>query len=1269
MGALELRLLGGFQLRRDGEVLPPMPSRAARSLMAYLVLHRDRAHTRALLIGTFWPDMAESRGRRRLSHALWQIRTAVGDEDCLVTPGDSVRFDPDTDFWLDVDEFEWTLEQASPGSPDAGRAEADLLARAVDLYRGHLLAGFYDDWLFPDQDRLRLRYLGALGRLTDLAMARGDYDHALTHAQQMAQTDPLSEEAHRKIMRIAVLLGRHSDAIRQYERCRAVLEAELEREPSPETTALHEEILADRETGTARASAVHHAPLFDRDEPTPLVGRDRERATMASLLDAVLDGAGAVALIEGESGVGKTRLLDEAVADARWRGMTVLWGGSSPSGGLPFGPIAEALGTGLSTLHGRRLAGQLDPVWQDQLAPLIPGLGTGAEPVSLGPAEDRERMLEAIAVGFESLARLNPTFVVLEDLHWSDEETNDAVRHLAGRVAGHPILLALSYRHGEARERPEVWDLLRAVDRHPHSERISLAPCSPAQTEELIRRSLNVPEVSAEFSEQVHRETGGIPLFVVETLRARAERDDLDPTGGGDEPSPGLPITPTVQRIIQARLEGLPRETHDTLDLVSVHEGRLLLPEIVAASEADDLTVLEAVDDLVRRRLLVEQGSRFGIGHELMRRVVYDGLPLSRRLDLHRRVALAVERHRPEDVEVLAHHFGIACMPDRAADNLEKAAANALRLHAYDTAARHLAAAAAALEEIDADGERRYSVAALREEILNTLARRDEQEAALAEMERSAPDSCRSEVHRRRAVWLAHLDRFAEAGVEAQRAVEAAAGEDDGGRMVAALSAHGMISCYAGRAAEGVELLEEAARYRGADRKQQADARNALGHNLLDLQRFDEAESQFLAALALYGETGDARGQADVLGMLATLRMERGEPDLAAEDYLRAIDIAHTIGWKSGEAVFHMNLGILEAIRSRVGAARDWFEGAAAIYATMENSRGRAMVLANAAWLEHGYLGNADSAEVEATEALELYRELGDLRGEAQCLGTLGSIAGYRQDLAGARNLFRESIQREEDLEDAWLMVQTLIHWGATELDIGDPTEATSVFTRALQLCDTVGMDDMRISVLAGYGRALLACGRLDEADAATAEAAAALRPGIDQAYLVSYARSAVLRRLGDDDGADRHLRHAHDLLAAMLDGLDPDDRERAMARVPAHARIAADWERRQPQVVAMPVAAIDAPGGRALRPDDRVEVHWTVSEPADERIAGRIERRRHRIVRLLAEAAAQGAAPTVDDLAAALRSSTATIRRDLAALRAAGEEAATRGTRASTTD
>ena len=243
-------------------------------------------------------------------------------------------------------------------------------------------------------------------------------------------------------------------------------------------------------------------------------------------------------------------------------------------------------------------------------------------------------------------------------------------------------------------------------------------------------------------------------------------------------------------------------------------------------------------------------------------------------------------------------------------------------------------------------------------------------------------------------------------------------------------------------------------------------------------------------------------------------------------------------------------------------------------------------------------------------------------------------------------------------------MAQVLKHLGGLETDLGEPESALPLLEESITICKSAGMDDLLVTVEAAYGRALLACGRNADADAATATATDALRPGIDQGYLVSDARAEVLRSLGDHDGADLHLENAHRLLMEMLEDLDDEARERAVAHVPAHARIVEAWHRRRPRIEKVPIARVGAPGGRTLGEADHIEVAWTVSTPADERITDRIERRRTRLIRLIEEAAQQGGSPTVEDLTEALNSSSATIRRDLAALRAEGREIETRGSR-----
>lgn len=263
MARLEIRLLGGFELARDGRVLEQLPLRAARSLFAFLVLNRDRPHTRDLLAGTFWPDFDESRARRRLSQALWQIQSTIGGDDehrYLIGTADTVRFNAEAGVWLDVEEFERLLEGDDPAS----------IQRAVELYRGDLLAGFYDDWLFADQDRLRSRFLAALERVIEAEMGRGDHETALVHARRLAQEDEFDEEAHRRVMRIAVLLGRHNEAIRQFEECRRILAEELGSRPSAETIELHEATTAAGDWCWSRASpAWARRDCWPRWRPTP----------------------------------------------------------------------------------------------------------------------------------------------------------------------------------------------------------------------------------------------------------------------------------------------------------------------------------------------------------------------------------------------------------------------------------------------------------------------------------------------------------------------------------------------------------------------------------------------------------------------------------------------------------------------------------------------------------------------------------------------------------------------------------------------------------------------------------------------------------------------------------------------------------------------------------------------------------------------------------------------------------------------------------------
>lgn len=194
MEPLRIYLFGGFFLERADVALPPIASRSGRSLLANLVMNRDRPLQRDLLAGVFWPDLPEGRARRRLSHTLWQIQDVVSESGAChlsVTP-DTICFDTSSPYWLDVQEFDRSFEVSesrSAGETTGSRFDAASLRSCVELYRGDFMAGFFDDWVIVDQDYYRQRYLVALSRLIDVAKAVGDYEKALSYARRLT---PLS---------------------------------------------------------------------------------------------------------------------------------------------------------------------------------------------------------------------------------------------------------------------------------------------------------------------------------------------------------------------------------------------------------------------------------------------------------------------------------------------------------------------------------------------------------------------------------------------------------------------------------------------------------------------------------------------------------------------------------------------------------------------------------------------------------------------------------------------------------------------------------------------------------------------------------------------------------------------------------------------------------------------------------------------------------------------------------------------------------------------
>jgi ABC-type oligopeptide transport system substrate-binding subunit/DNA-binding SARP family transcriptional activator len=724
MPTLHVNLLGPMDLRYDGQQLCKPPTLKSRSLLAYLILHRDRPQARERLVDLFWGDRPERRARRSLTTALWHIRRCLPEEELILSELNTVQFDPGSELWLDVDEFQ----------AQAARPEIASLQSAVALYRGDLMDGFYDDWIITERYRLEHLFCEALTRLMNVQESRGDHEALLATAARLLQQDPLREDAHRVMMRAYCLLGRRNAALEQYRHCRRIVQEELGVEPLAETSELHQQILDGRfaaervgksvpiEMPSLRPMPTAGRNPLDVVTRTKLVGRAEELAFLEDCWQAVASGRGGLVLISGEAGVGKTRLVEEFAQSVGGWGGRVLWGRCYEfERVLPYQPVADALRTVVPTPTSSELQGV--PAWTlAGVARLVPEILEKRPEIEIAPAvapdQERAGLFEATARFLAELSSSAPLLLVLEDLQWASESTLQLLHYLVHHLAGQHLLMVGTFRpEGLAPNQP-VLDLRRRLTRERLARSLRLGRISATDIEALVNEMSGVGEAIVPLARSLHRETEGNPFFLVEIVNALFEMDLIGLEGGTwqgdwDRLSRGaFPLPAGVSELIQARTARLSDDTQEALKLAAVL-GREFEFDLLDAvwGRGEDAT-LEALDEMLRHRLIDEGvGSTardYAFSHHKIQEAVYEGMPRRRRQRAHAQAGTAMERLCKAETEELAgelaFHFlqGMQhdeALTEKATEYLLKAADRARLAYAHREAVGYYEQALQILKE------------------------------------------------------------------------------------------------------------------------------------------------------------------------------------------------------------------------------------------------------------------------------------------------------------------------------------------------------------------------------------------------------------------------------------------------------------------------------------------------------------------------------------------------------------------------------------------
>ena len=619
---------------------PPLGAKPL-ALLAYLALETG-PQPRERLASLLWGEHPDSAARASLRQAVKQVRLVVGD--ALRVSRDALQLDSSVD--CDVRRF---LSIAEHDLPAAAAFDVTQFLAGLNIRN----APEFDEWVALKRDELFARFRNVLGGLTREAMSKWQWRDAIGHAHRWLSLEPLSDEAARLLIEAHYLAGDRTAALARFAEFRAHLQAELGAAPSRPLSHLVRRIEADPGGRSARPITDEwyvRAPAFE----CGLIGRTQELETLQKAWRGVRRGAGRVVLIEGEAGVGKSRLADEFF---RWVGAetgTVLrTRGYDARAGVPYGPVVEAL---RGALEAPGLAGAA-PEWLAELARLVPELRQRfrglPEASPLPVPADGWRLFEAVAQLLLAVAAEQPVALAIDDLQWCDGDSCNLLHFLTRRLEDAPVLWCGMVTLGELRRDAPAARLCRALRVKPRASVITLAPLSEDELWLMVREMghVTVPTGGRRLASRLHQVTRGNPFYVIELLKTLFAQGWLtaDPESGewlaapaGAE-SAAMSMSPSVHDAIAERIESLPPDLHDVLITIAVAGSACRAGLLSYVHGISRLRAATVADELVERRLAEEESGMYRCAHPVIARVVRDGLTTSRRRELHRAVAAALE--------------------------------------------------------------------------------------------------------------------------------------------------------------------------------------------------------------------------------------------------------------------------------------------------------------------------------------------------------------------------------------------------------------------------------------------------------------------------------------------------------------------------------------------------------------------------------------------------------------------------------------------------
>ncbi len=846
---------------------------------------------------------------------------------------------------------------------------------------------------------------------------------------------------------------------------------------------------------------------------TAVYGRERELGRLRSSFDRAASGDGQVALIGGEAGIGKSRLVDELITRLRSDGADVdfLYGSYAPTG------AATAQGA-FSTAFRERFGAGGVAQYLTETPLLVPAFDAllrgdaapqGAEPLT------RDSMGTCFVHAARALATKRTTVVLIDDLHFAPQESRGLFTALALAVPGHRLLLIGTARPGL----PESW--VAHLTRPEHVSHLPLERLGGKDVATLLVDAFRSERLADELGFRIIQKSDGNPFFVFEIIRGLREGQFISQNDDGTWMSTRvideIAIPSSVMDLVNARVADLSEEERDLLDVASCR-GFEFEPGLIAdATGTPRITCLKRLAQVERKHRLVRASGRaFVFDHHQIQEALHAALPEMLREEYHTAIGNALELSS-----------GAASVP---AEDLDGALAVDLCEQFMEGArvARCVRYLPAALTHLEA-GHLNAKVGSLAERALAARDPLDDGTRLMLLLRLCRPRGVLDQMGAR--------ERQRRSCEEAVHLAASVGSADD--RINAAMS----VGTYLTRVSDMTAARDELRRaldlaVSGDNRQLEASVAGNLGVALWQSGDGDEAAELFEREIAISREIGFRDGEAAATGNLGLLLAAQGRRGEGQRLKLRALELFREVGDRRGEAVALGNLATLPYLEDRLVDARELYQQHAEVCREIGYRQGEAIAAGN---LGNVYiaLGQAAEARREYDRLLALSREIGFVPGESLALYSFGTIALEEGDRAEGLSLLREARAVGDPRGYTRTLGATIgLAIGGELLKEGDTPGARAEFTEALRHAEEHGLADL--AVRARSELAALPGGDMNAALAQYEETEAELVPGTRRAM-----RWLLWRATGDRV----HLIEAKRLLDESLALVPESDREAMRGR------------------------------------------------------------------------------------------------------------------------